>query len=269
MPNPKQKPASGQKKSARPSDKKKAVAPRNHPPSRQLAAHRVPISAMVHHGGGHEHLKQRLLDMQKFFASNPHKVVSCPKIRQWLKEATHMLETAVKTSIGMPAYSDGVTMQFEAPPDVPTLPLEGYQLVQRFCKVDKLANSGTTAGGFYADLIASDLKNFTGNQYYRIKAVTSWTTQRGDNTGNTSFAGVSVPVQYGSSGTEVLPIWSENKTPIGKGFAGIKTMFPLGNYPLYSDADSTIICSHFTSLGGTGGIAGCPVVFMVEIEALV
>lgn len=180
-----------------------------------------------------------------------------------------MLEAAAKASIGMPSYSDGVTSQFEAPPDIPTMPLDGYQLVHRMCKIDKLASSGTTAGGFYADLIASDLKNYTTNQYYRIRSVTSWTTQRGDNTGNTSFAGVSVPVQYGTSGTEVMPIWSENKTPIGKGFAGIKTLFPLGNFPLYSEADSTIICSHFTSLGGTGGITGCPVVFIVEIEALI
>lgn len=186
-----------------------------------------------------------------------------------MKDATHMLETAAKASIGMPAYSDGVTMQFEAPPDIPTVPLDGYQLVQRFCMINKLANSGTTAGGFYADLKADDLKTFTTNQYYRVKSVTSWTTARGDNAGNTSFAGVSVPVQYGSSGTEVMPIWSENKTPIGKGFAGIKTMFPLGNFPLYSDADTTIICSHFTALGGTGGVAGIPVAFFVEIEALI
>lgn len=237
--------------------------------ARVLNRHRVPLHALVRHCGGEHPLRTRLREMQTFFESNTRKVVSCPKVRSWLKGASDMLEAAAKASIGMPSYSDGVTSQFEAPPDVPTLPLEGYQLVQRTCKVDKLANSGTAAGGFYADLIASDLKNFTGNQYYRIRSVTSWTTQRGDNTANTSFAGVSVPVQYGSSGTEVMPIWSENKTPIGKGFAGIKTVFPLGNFPLYSDADTTIVCSHFTSLGGTGGVAGCPVVFMVEIEALV
>jgi len=219
--------------------------------------------------GGANRLRDRLRALQTFLASNPRKTVNCPKVRSWLKGASDMLEASMKAAIGLPSYSEGVTLQYEAPKDVPTLPLDGYQLIQRMCLVHKLASSGTTAGGFYADLLASDLKNFTTNQYYRVKCVTSWTTSRGDNTGNTSFAGVSVPVQYGSSGTEVMPIWSENHTPIGQGFAGIRTMFPLGNYPLYSEADTTVICSHFTALGGTGGITGMPVTFIVEIEALI
>lgn len=236
---------------------------------RLIRSHRVPLLAIVKHCGGEGRLRERLLALQRFLQGNPKKIVDCPKVRSWLERASAMLDVAAKAAIGMPAYADGVTSQYEAPTDVPTLPLDGYQLVQRWCLVPKLASSGTTAGGFYADLIASDLKDFTTNQYYRVRSVTSWTTSRGDNSGNTSFAGVSVPVQYGTSGTEVMPIWSENRTPIGQGFAGIRTDFPLGDFPLHSEADTTIICSHFTSLGGTGGITGMPVVFMVEIEALI
>lgn len=233
-----------------------------------MASHRVPSAAVVQHCGGEHRLRERLKEIRAFMDAHP-KGLHDKKVREWLRGASTMLEAATRNAIGMPSYSDGVTNQYEAPPDVPTMPLDGYQLIQRMCMVSKLASSGTTAGGFYADLIASDLKNFTTNQYYRVRSVTSWTTSRGDNTGNTAFAGVSVPVQYGSSGTEVLPIWSENRTPVGQGFSGIRTDFPLGNFPLYSEADATIICSHFTSLGGTGGITGMPVVFMVEIEALV
>lgn len=235
---------------------------------KQLASHRVPHSVVVAHCGGEGGLRERLKEIRAFMDAHPRALCD-KKVRQWLKGANSMLEAAVRAGIGMPSYTDGVTNQYEAPPDVPTLPLDGYQLIQRMCLVTKLASSGTTAGGFYADLIASDLKDFTTNQYYRVRRVSSWTTSRGDNTGNTAFAGVSVPVQYGTSGTEVLPIWSENRTPVGQGFSGIITEFPLGDFPLYSEADTTIICSHFTSLGGTGGITGMPVVFCVEIEALI
>jgi uncharacterized short protein YbdD (DUF466 family) len=233
-----------------------------------IASHRIPLAVIVKHCGGQDKMRERLGELRAFMDAHP-KAFADNKVQKWLRGASNMLEAAARAAIGMPSYTDGVTNQYEAPPDVPTMPLDGYQLVHRMCLVTKLASSGTTAGGFYADLVATDLKNFTTNQYYRVRAVTSWTTSRGDNAGNTAFAGVSVPVQYGTSGTEVLPIWSENRTPIGQGFAGIKTEFPLGDFPLYSEADTTIICSHFTSLGGTGGITGMPVVFAVEIEALI
>lgn len=258
-------PSISRRKAPKPPSKKQ----RSQPVGRLLAQHRIPHTLQVRRGGGVERLRQRLQELQLFLSSNPKKVVQDSKVRSWLSRASEMLDSAMKSSIGMPSYSDGVTSQYEAPPDIPTMPLSGYQLVQRMCMVTKLATSGTTAGGFYVDLIASDLKDFTTNEFYRIRKVTSWTSSRGDNTGNTSFAGVSVPVQQGAAGTEVMPIWSENRTPIGKGFSGIVTTFPLGDFPLYSDKDTTLICTHFTSLGGTGGITGMPVCFMVEIEALV
>lgn len=255
------------KKAMKPKSVKK---PASHYPTsgKLLRSSRQTFNSIAIRGGGVELLRTRLADIETYIREN-RKVVNCPKVKSFLRGASSILESAIKSSIGMPSYSEGVTSQYEASPDIPTMPLDGYQLIQRFCTITKLASSGTTAGGFYADLIATDLKNYTTNQYYRIRKVTSWTSQRADNTGNTSFAGVSVPVQYGTSGTEVMPIWSENRTPIGRGFSGIVTTFPLGNFPLYSDLDNTIILSHFTSLGGTGGITGIPVVFIVEIEALI
>jgi len=233
-----------------------------------LRSSRQPFQTIAARGGGHELLRQRLQDLEAHIQAGG-KVVNCEKVKSFLRGASHILESAVKASIGMPSYSEGVTQQFEASPDIPTMPLEGYQLVQRFCTITKLANQGTTAGGFNAVLYASDLAAYTKNVYFRIKKVSSWTSARGDNTGNATFAGVSVASQVGSAGTEVMPIWSENRTPIGRGFAGIVTTFPLGNFPLYSNTDNTTVLTHFTSLGGTGGIVGMPVVFIVEIECLI
>jgi len=193
--------------------------------------------------------------------------------RSYLKEAIALYEEVLKASLGVPTYSDDSTLQYEAPNDIPTAPLSGLVPIERTAYVVKKAASGTTAGGFYVDLIASDLVDWIGTstgKYFRVKKVTSWTVPRADGTlTQGTFAGVSVPVQYGSSGTEVLPTWSENWEPTGQGFAGVVTKFPLGGFPLYSGADTTVICSHFTALGGVGGITGVPVVFHVVIETLI
>lgn len=193
--------------------------------------------------------------------------------KAFLKEAIAEYERVLKASLGVPTYTDNSTLQYEAPNDIPTAPLSGLVPIQRTAYVTKNATAGTTAGGFYCDLIASDLSNWIGTstgKYFRVKSVTSWTVPRADgNAQQGTFAGQQVPVQYGSSGTEVLPTWSENWEPLGQGFAGIVTKFPLGGFPLYSAADTTVICSHFTALGGTGGVTNIPVVFHVVIETLI
>jgi len=188
-------------------------------------------------------------------------------VKRFVQRAINQYEQAVKASIGMPGYSDSVVTQSEASHDIPTLPLSGYQLIHRWCLVEKLASSGTTAGGFYAELKSSDLAPFVQNQYFRVKSVKSWTCPRADSIA-ASFAGVSVPASGSAGGTEVMPIWSENWTPVGIGFAGIHTRYPLGDFPQSTTAEGTVILTHFTNLGGTGGVTGMPVVFHVEIETL-
>jgi len=220
--------------------------------------------------GGLQEMKERLEGL-KTYLSDPTRRPS-PRVVKFVKAAIAQYETAVKASLGMPTFSDSVTLQHEAPKDIPTVPLDGYQLLQRTCYLTKLASSGTTAGGFFAQLVASDLAAFVGTQkYYRVRKVTSWTCPRADGTANqSSFAGVAVPVSEGTAGTEVMPIWSENWTPLGQGFAGIVTQYPLGDFPQLSTTQTTVnILTHFTSLGGTGGVTGVPVVFHVEIECLI
>jgi len=215
---------------------------------------------------------RQIIENIKIDFLSPHRKPS-PGAKSFLKDAIALYEQVLKASLGVPTYSDNSTLQYEAPNDIPTAPLSGLVPIERTAYVVKKAASGTTAGGFYTDLIASDLNDWIGTstgKYFRVKKVTSWTVPRADGTVTQgTFAGVSVPVQYGSSGTEVLPTWSENWEPLGQGFAGIVTKFPLGAFPLYSAADTTIILSHFTALGGAGGVTGVPVVFHVVIETLI
>jgi len=219
--------------------------------------------------GGLAEMKERL-ELLKNYLSDPNRQTSAP-IRKFVKSAITQYELAVKASIGMPTYSDSVTTQVEAGTDIPTIPLSGYQLIQRTCQVVKSAASGTTAGGFFATLSSADLLAFVSpsSKFYRIKKVTSWTVPRADgNLAQGTFAGVAVP-QSSAAGNTVQAIWSENWTPVGQGFAGIVTRFPLGDFPQYDAATSVNILNHFTSLGNTGGITGVPVVMHVEIECLI
>lgn len=212
-----------------------------------------------------EELKETIIGIQAYL-SNPTRRVTKP-VRDFVQKAVLSYENAVKSSIGMPTYTDDVTRQREAPSDIPTLPLDGYQLIQRTCLVTKLATGGTAAGGFYAELRSGDLADFVKSVYFRVKMVRSWTATTVNAVGS-GFAGVSVPVAD-NSGTEVLPMWSENWTPVGKGFAGVETSYPLGDFPLLSTTTSGLILTHYTSLGGSGGVTGVPVVFHVTIECLV
>lgn len=222
--------------------------------------------------GGLPAMKERLL-LLKQYLSDPNRQTS-DAIRSFVNRAVVQYERAAKASIGMPTYADSVTRQFEAPKDIPTVPLDGYQLVQRTCAVEKLASLGATAGGFFAQLSSNDLAPFVGStsKFYRIKKVTSWTVPRADgNLTQGTFAGVAVPQGVPGGGSSVTPIWSENWTPVGQGFAGVVTQYPLGDFPQYqADASpNNLVLNHYTALGGTGGVINVPVVFHVVIECLI
>jgi len=193
--------------------------------------------------------------------------------KSFLKDAISDYRRIQERSVGMPTYTDNATLQYEAGNDIPTVPLSGLVPVQRTAYIVKLASTGTTAGGFYCTLATGDFTpwvSVNSGYIFRIKQITSWTVPRIDGTANqSSFAGVAVPAATGSAGTEVTPIWSENFEPVGQGFAGIVTKYPLGAYPLYQTTVGEVICSHYTSLGGTGGVTGVPVVFHVVIETLI
>jgi len=219
-----------------------------------------------------EGMRETLIRINSYLHSDPTRKAS-PQVVKWMQNACATYKGHVERSLGMPGYSESVTTQKEASPDIPTVPLGNYQLVRRVCYVAKSAVSGTSAGGFYAGLTDTDLTPFvspSSGTFFRINRVTSWTVPRADGNANQgTFAGVAVPGSAGTNG-EVMPIWSENFTPLGKGFAGIVTQFPLGDFPLYTTSGaSVLILNHFTSLGNTGGITGIPVVFHVEIETLI
>jgi len=189
-------------------------------------------------------------------------------LNKWVEE----YERQLKASVGMPTSSDSVTTQFEAPRDIPTMPIEGYQLLKRKCYFTKKADQGTTAGGFYAEFTTSDLANFIDGtvKFFRVSKVSSWTAYKADGTGNSGFAGVYVASAKGSAESDsITPIWSENWTPIGEGYAGITTVYPAGDFPFYTTATNVLVLTHFTAIGGTGGITGVPVVFHVDIEYLI
>lgn len=237
------------------------------PPRRKLA---LLDDFSTKRNGGLARMKEVLIKLTAFLTSDPNRQAS-PRIIAFLKRAQHHYDLAVRASIGMPGFSDCVTTQHEGPRDIPTVPLSGYQLIKRVCYVPKLATSGSTSGGWFSPLIASDLSPFVGpNNFFRISKITSWTVPRADgNINQGSFAGVAVPASTETSGTEVTPIWSENWTPVGQGFASVVTNYPLGDFPQYQDSAISTICNHYTSLGNTGGISGVPVIFHVEIETLI
>lgn len=233
--------------------------------SNKFTVSNLPQTA-THRMGGPSILK-KWIDEVIVYLQDPNRRVP-QHVATWVNKAISFYESAVKASIGMPTFSDSVVLQNEAPKDIPTLPLDGYQLVQRTCLVEKLASSGTTGGGFYAPLLASDLLPFAKSSYFRVASVTSWTGTIYGSTGS-GFAGVSVPGVGPTGGTEIMPIWSENWTPIGQGYAGITTRFPLGDFPQYMTSESTLILNHYTALGGAAGVTNVPVIFHVTIECLV
>jgi len=230
-----------------------------------LARRAVDYNHLIATFGGLEALRERV-EAIKQRLSHEKLPKKGNRVYKWFRQ---MDEIVSRASIGMPNYSDDTTLQYEASRDIPTLPLDGSQFVQRTCYVPKIANLGTAAGGFYAELKVSDLAPFVASGTpFRISEFTSWTGPLGSSPAE--FSGVSIAVQSGSQGTEVMPCWSENWTRIGEGYSGIRTVYPLGGFPLWVATQANeVIGTHFTSLGGTGGITGHPVIFHVVIEALI
>lgn len=255
-------------KAATPTKPKPSPSPLDKPLDKMkiTKARELGVDFVVARNGGLNAMKERLEGL-KTYLSDPKRVPS-KRVMEFYNDAVREYEKAVKAGIGMPTYSDSVTTQHEAPKDIPTLPLDGYQLLARTCLIQKLASNGTTAGGFYASLIGTDMAAFTTDTFFRLKRVTSWTGTTYGSVGS-SFAGVSVPPGPASDGTEVMPIWSENWTPVGQGFPGIVTNYPLGDFPQIANTSTSVILNHFTSLGGTGGVTGVPVIFHVVIECLI
>lgn len=208
----------------------------------------------------------------KCLLSDPFRKPSS-EAKSFLRQAIADYKQNMERMVGMPTYSDNATLQYEAPNDIPTIPLSGLVPIQRTAYIPKVATGGTTAGGFFATLATGDFTPWvssTSGGIFRIKQITSWTVPRADgNILQGTFAGVAVPASSGAAGTEVTPIWSENWEPVGQGFAGIVTKYPLGAYPLYASGTAEVICTHYTSLGGVGGITNVPVIFHVVIESLI
>jgi len=242
------------------------VALKSDKSSKSLLARRaVDYNHLIANFGGLEALREKV-EAIKLRLSHGNLPRKGNRVFKWLRQLEELVSRA---SIGMPNYSDDTTLQYEGPRDIPCLPLDGYQFVQRTCYVPKIASSGTSAGGFYAELKVSDLAPFVAlNTPFRVSEFTSWTGPLGTNP--SEFSGVSIATQNGSQGTEVMPCWSENWTRIGEGYSGIRTVYPLGGFPLWVTTQaSEVIGTHFTSLGGTGGVTGHPVIFHVVIEALI
>lgn len=212
------------------------------------------------------------IETLKTLLSDPYRKPS-KEAKSFLRQAIADYKSNVDRMVGMPTYSDNSTLQYEAPNDIPTVPLSGLVPVQRTAYIIKVANGGTTAGGFFATLATGDFTPWvssTSGGIFRVKQITSWTVPRPEsNLTQGTFAGVAVPAAAGAAGTEVTPIWSENWEPVGQGFAGIVTKFPLGAYPLYASGTAEVICTHYSSLGGVGGVTNVPVVFHVVIESLI
>jgi hypothetical protein len=215
--------------------------------------------------------KENINTLQALF-SDPFRKPSS-EAKAFLRQAIADYKKTAERMIGMPTYTDNTTLQYEAPNDIPTVPLSGLVPVQRTAYIAKVATGGSTGGGFFATLATGDLVPWVSTAsggVFRVKQITSWTVPRSDGSIlQGTFAGVAVPASSGSAGTEVTPIWSENWEPVGQGFAGIVTKFPLGAYPLYATGTAEVICSHYTSLGGVGGVTNIPVIFHVVIESLI
>lgn len=200
------------------------------------------------------------------------KYPNCPRVNKWLTKHHQRLNRMV---VGDSTLSDDVTTLSEAPFDLPPVPYNNSTLLERKCRVQKLANQGTVGGGLSAYLTVGDLATYTGgtNGPFRVKEVTSWTIPRYNSGASAAeFSSVNVPLQSGSTGTEVMPTWASNFTRVGEGFSGLVTKFPLGDLPLFSAPEGSLnILQHFVGDGFTGGSATdfLSVVFDVVIECLI
>lgn len=214
-------------------------------------------------------LRAKLADKEKLLelvADLRRKYPSCPRVRNRVKKLLQIASADVTT----PSLSDDVTVLTEGALDLPPVPRSGSQVIERKVRIFKQANAGTTITGFYAPLTTTDMNPFT-QGYARLKQVESWTIPRDDGKGNVEMSSVQVLHQEGASGTEVMPTWSTNWTRVGQGYSGIKTDFPLGDFPLFPTGSTVNLVNHFVGIGGSGASATdfLWVVFDVVLECLI
>jgi hypothetical protein len=215
---------------------------------------------------GSDHHRQVLEKLRELRVKYPH----CPKVNGWTRRYLDKIHTSERM-VDDALLSDDVTTIAEGPFDLPPVPYNGSTVVERLCRVQKLANQGTIAGGLHALLQTGDLASFS-DGVFRVKEVKSWTVPRYNSGASAAeFSAVSVPLQEGSSGTEVMPNWESNWTRVGSGFSGLVTQFPLGDLPLFPTGGNSTILSHFIGDGYTGGSATdfLSVVFDVVLECLI
>lgn len=199
------------------------------------------------------------------------KYPNCPRVNEWLRKYQQRYDRMVT---GDATLSDDVTTLSEAPLDLPAVPYNNSFVIERKCRVQKLANQGTVGGGLSAYLTVADLVPYTNGSTHpmRVKEVTSWTLPRYNSGASAAeFCSVNVPLQQGSGGTEVMPNWASNYTRVGEGFTGMVTKFPLGDLPLFVSSEGTTnILQHFATDGFMGASATefLSVVFDVVLECL-
>lgn len=211
----------------------------------------------------HQAVLEKLRQLQE-------KYPTCPRVSGWLRRFMDKVHTSERM-VGDATLSDDVTTISEGPFDLPPVPLNGSTIIERKCRIQKVANSGTTAGGLYAALTTADLAAYS-DGVFRVKEVKSWTIPKYNSGASAAeFSAVSVPVQEGNSGTEVMPAWESNWTRVGSGFSGLVTKFPLGDFPLFPSGGTATLLSHFVGDGFTGGSATefLSVVFDVVLECLI
>jgi hypothetical protein len=195
----------------------------------------------------------------------------CPKVNRWYR---NVLEKSGQFGrmVGDAGLSDDVTTIGEGPFDLPPVPLNGSTVIERVCRIQKIANQGTAAGGLHAILYNTDMAPYS-DGVYRIKEVKSWTIPKYNSGASAAeYSAVSVPAQQ-DAGTEIMPAWETNWTRVGSGFSGMVTKFPLGDLPLYpgSGGSALELLTHFVGDGFTSGSATdfLSVVFDVVLECLI
>jgi hypothetical protein len=196
------------------------------------------------------------------------KYPGCGRVDSWISKFSHKLDSS-RSLVGDAGLSDDVTTITEGPFDLPPVPLNGSTIIERRCRIQKLANQGTAAGGLYAALTTTECAAYS-DGVFRIKEVRSWTIPNATAGASAAeFSAVQVPLQEGASGTEVMPAWESNWTRVGTGFSGLITKFPLGDFPLFPSGTPTTILNHFIGDGYVGSATGLSVVFDVLLECLI
>lgn len=237
-------------------------------PGKTLSRRKVNYLAIVENLG-QKHLSETFERLQRLTSLYPR----CPRLQTWIRKLQSRSD--LSRVVGDAGLSQDVTTLTEAPFDLPPVPYNNSTPIQRKCMIQKIANQGTVGGGLSAYLTVADLANYTEGTsgVCRVKQVTSWTIPRYNSGASAAeFSSVNVPLQSGSAGTEVVPVWESNFTRVGQGFSGLVTKFPLGDLPLFVSSEGTTnILQHFVGDGFTSGSATdfLSVVFDVLLECLI